>query len=242
MLVSMVALFMSLGGVGYAATQLPSNSVGTAQLQDGSVSYQKIQANSVGNVRLADGGVINSKIASGAVSYNDIQAGAVGTKRANLNQLQARVTGTCTAGTAVGAIDNKGATTCNTTLPSEFGTTNNTATVTGTAATVSTLTLPAGTSYLAFANPVATVTSGGTAVRVTLSCTLTAGSNTVTRSAVIPTNGTAGDTSTGSIPLQLAGPAGTSAVSCSASVPGTGTLPTVSAVAAINAIQTASNS
>ena len=242
MLVSLVALFMSLGGVGYAATQLPSNSVGTAQLQNGSVSYQKIQANSVGKVRLADGGVINSKIANGAVSFNDIQPAAVGTKRANLNQLQARVTGTCAAGTAIGAVDNKGAATCNSTLPSEFGTTNNTATLNGTSATVSTLTLPAGASYLALANPVATVTSTGTAARVTVSCTLTVGSNTVTRSAVILANGTTGDTATGSIPLQLAGPAGTSAVSCTASVPSGGTLPTVSAVSAINAIQTGSNS
>ena len=39
--VSLVALFVSLGGVGYAATQLPDNSVGTAQLKNGAVSYRR---------------------------------------------------------------------------------------------------------------------------------------------------------------------------------------------------------
>ena len=85
----------------------------------------------------------------------------------------------------------------------------------------------------------AVVTSGATAQRVTVACTLTVGSNTESRYAVVRTSGTAGQTSTTSIPLQVAGPAGTSSVTCDASVPG-GTLPTVNATAAINALQVAS--
>jgi hypothetical protein len=221
MAVSVVALFMSLGGVGYAATQLPNNSVGAAQLKNSAVT--------------------NSKIKNSAVTFKKIEPGSVGTVRANTNQLQARVTGTCASGQGIGAIDSTGKVTCNTALPAEFGTTSNTATVTGSPTAVTSVNLPAGPSYLAFANPTATVTSGATGQRVNVSCTLTVGSNTQTRSATVTTTGTATDTTLESIPLQVAGPAGTSSVSCQAT-PVSGTLPVTSVTSAINGIQTASNS
>jgi hypothetical protein len=219
--ISSAALFMSLGGVGYAAISIPNSSVGTAQLKNNAVT--------------------SGKIKNGAVTFKKINPGSVGLVRANTNQLQARVSGTCATGTAIATINQVGKVTCNNALPSEFGTTNNVATVTSTAATVTSVTLPAGPSYLAFANPTATVTSGAAAQRVTVSCTLTVGSNTATRSAIIETTGTAGQNSTASIPLQAAGPSGTGSVSCTNSVPA-GTAPTTSVTAAINAIQTASNS
>jgi hypothetical protein len=220
MAVSSVALFMSLGGVGYAATQLPNNSVGPAQLKNGAVT--------------------NSKIKDSAVTFKKIEPGAVGTVRANTNQLQARVKGTCGSGQGIGAVDSTGKVTCNTALPAEFGTTNNSATITGTATGVTSVNLPAGASYLAFANPTATVAGSGTNQRVSVSCTLAVGSNTQTRSATIVT-GTTTTTTSASIPLQVAGPAGTSSVSCLAT-PDAGTLPTTSVTSAINAVQTASNS
>jgi hypothetical protein len=40
--VASLALFLALGGVGYAATQLPKNSVGTKQLKNGAVTGKKI--------------------------------------------------------------------------------------------------------------------------------------------------------------------------------------------------------
>ena len=147
--ISSAALFMSLGGVGYAAIAIPNNSVGTAQLKNNAVT--------------------NSKIKNNAVTFKKINPGSVGLVRANTNQLQARVSGTCAAGTAVATINQVGKVTCNTALPAEFGTTSNTATVTPTATTVTSATLPAGPSYLAFANPAATVTSGATPQRVTVS-------------------------------------------------------------------------
>ena len=239
--ISSAALFMSLGGVGYAAVSIPNNSVGQSQLKNDSVSYTKIVPNAVGNVRLANNGVSNAKIANNAVSYKKIQAGAVGTVRANLDQLQARLKTTCGAGSAVGAVDSKGTVTCNSTLPSEFAAASTTSAVTGTAAAVSAVTLPAGPTYLAFANPVLTVTSGAAAQRVAVSCTLTVGSGVETRTGVVATSGTVGQTSSRSIPLQAAGTAGASSVSCSASVP-SGTLPAITATSGINALATASNS
>jgi hypothetical protein len=220
MAVSLVALFMSLGGVGYAATQLPNNSVGAAQLKNNAVT--------------------NSKIKDSAVTFKKIEPGAVGTVRANTNQLQARVKGTCGSGQGIGAVDSTGKVTCNTALPAEFGTTNNSATITGAATSVTSVNLPAGASYLALANPTATVTGSGSSQRVSVSCTLAVGSNTQTRSATIVTGVSTGTTSA-SIPLQVAGPAGTSSVSCLAT-PDSGTLPTTSVTSAINAVQTASNS
>lgn len=201
LVISTVALFLSLGGVGYAATQLPSNSVGTAQLRNNSVSYKKIQA------------------------------GAVGYVRANTKQIQERVYTNCPAGFAVGTVNQNGTVACNSARPAQFDTTNNTANVTSTATTVTSTSLPTGSSYLAFANPTATVTSGATAQHVTVSCTLTVGSNTATRTMTVETDGTTGDASTTSVPLQAAGPAGTASVSCQS--PGSAT---VSVTSAINAI------
>jgi hypothetical protein len=234
---------MSLGGVGYAATQLAPHSVGTNQIQNDAVTYKKIEPNSVGRVRLANGGVITSKLAKQSVAYDKIQPRAVGRVRANLDQLQARVSGTCTSGSAIGAIDNQGKTTCTSTRVAEFGTSNAAVVhIIGTPTKVASLSLPAGSAYMALANPAITVTSGATAQRVTVGCTLTVGNLTSVRKVIIPTDGTAGDASTASMSLQLPGPAGASDVSCAASVPGNGTLPTITADTWLNALQTSSNS
>lgn len=207
--ISVTALFLSLGGVGYAASQLPRNSVGTEQIQNGAVTFKKIRPSSVGKVR------------------------------ANTGQLQVRVSGTCTSGSAIGSINRSGKVTCNSAVPSQFGTTNNTATVPSTATTVTSVALPAGASYLAFANPTATVTSGANARHLTVTCTLTVGSNTQTRAMTVDSTGTVGNTSSASIPFQATGPSGTATLSCQSSATGNATPPTVTVTAAINAIQIA---
>ena len=222
LIVSCVALFISLGGASYAAVTIPNNSVGAPQLKKNAVT--------------------NAKLDSNSVSYKKIQAGAVGNVRANLSQLQSRVSKTCAAGTAIGAIAKTGGTvTCNTTLPTGLETTSNTAALTATATsptTVTTLALPAGPNYLAFANPTVSVTSTAAVQRVQVSCTLTVGSNTQTRVATLVTSGTATNVTNESIPLQLSGASGTATVACTATV-ATGTLPTTSVTSALDAIQIA---
>lgn len=217
--ISIVALFLSLGGVGYAATQLPHNSVGTWQLRNEAVTYRKIRPSSVGIVR------------------------------ANTSQLQVRVGGTCAAGSGIASIDRAGHVTCNQSLPQHFGTTDNTADSVGsTAATVTSVGLPSGSSYLAFTNPTATVTPASgvkTAQHVTVTCKLTVGSNVETRSTTIDTVGDGTSqalASTGSIPMQMEGQAGTGSVSCTSSVaPSSASpqpaAPTVAVTAAIDAVQ-----
>lgn len=240
LVISVAALFMSVGGVGYAAVSIPNNSVGQEQLRNNAVSYEKIVPNAVGTVRLANGGVTNDKLGNGSVSFRKIQPGAVGTVRANLNQLQARVSGTCAGGSAIGAIQDNGQTTCNSTLPQEYGTSDVMAAVGAAPANVTSVTLPAGPSYLAFANPTISVTSGTAVQRVTVSCTLSVSGNNQSRTVTLRTSGTAGAVRTDSIPFQVAGPAGTALVACRDSVD-TGALPTASATAQINALQTAAN-
>jgi hypothetical protein len=207
--IASVALFVALGGASYAAVFLPANSVGNSQIRNNAVSYQKIRVNSIG------------------------------WQRANLSTLQMRVTGTCRSGSAVGSVGHWGTVTCNSTAPSQLGTTNNSAAVGSTQTTVNSESLPSGGSFLALANPTAVVTSGATSQHVSVSCTLTVGSNTETRSVTIDTNGTSGQQSSGSIPLQATGQSGTSSVSCQSSSTG-GTAPSVSVTSALNAIQIAS--
>ena len=207
LVISLVALFVALGGVGYAAVSVPFNSVGEFQLKHSSVTHSKLRFS--------------------AVNYQDIAPGAVGRVRANLNQLQARVNGTCAPGTAVGSVSSVGNTLCNPARPSEYGATGTHAVKAAT--TVASVTLPAGSSYLAFANPTANVAKTA-AAREDVTCTLTVG--TVKQSATA----TVAPGATESMPLQVAGPAGTGTVSCVTA----GATP-AGVTAAINALQTSSN-
>jgi hypothetical protein len=212
--ISCVALFMSLGGVGYAATQLPQNSVGTWQLRNGAVSYQKIQPGAVGNVR------------------------------ANVRQLQERIWKVCGTNQVMFGADRSGDPKCTNSMPAEVGTTSNTVAVptTGVATSVATANLTSGNNYLGLANPTVTVTpaKGVTGSQTaSVSCTLTVGGNTSTRTITVSTpNGTGAGSA--ALPLQLTGTGGTAAVSCTGTPVGltTGqTAPTVSVTSAVNAIQ-----
>lgn len=62
---STLALFLALGGVGYAATQLPRNSVGAAQLRPGAVTGAKIRAGAVTGAAVRDGSLSVQDIAGG---------------------------------------------------------------------------------------------------------------------------------------------------------------------------------
>jgi hypothetical protein len=59
--ISLVALFVALGGTGYAALKLPNNSVGTKQLKSSAVTTSKIHAGAVTGSKLAcqrNGGLV----------------------------------------------------------------------------------------------------------------------------------------------------------------------------------------
>jgi len=210
LVISLLALFVSLGGVGYAAINIPPDSVGAAQLRNESVTYTKIAP------------------------------GAVGDVRANTNQLQERVNGSCGLYSGIGAISKTGSVECLPSLPPEAGTVNTVPVpVPSTVTNIDNIDLQRAGDYLAWANPTVTVTGNGTTQRVTVSCTLTVGAgDSQTRSATIDT-GTSTAASSTSIPLQLAGESGATFVDCMSSSSATPAA-TVSVTSALNAIETGS--
>jgi hypothetical protein len=78
LVVACLALFVALSGFGYAATQLPRNSVGAAQLRNGSVVAQKIKKGAVVRTKLATGAVSSAKIANGEVTGADVDEATLG--------------------------------------------------------------------------------------------------------------------------------------------------------------------
>jgi len=254
LIISLAALFVSLGGVGYAAVSLPANSVGTAQIRNNAVTYTKINPNSVGRVRLADGGVINSKLGNNSVSYLKIQPSAVGRVRANLSQLQARVANTCSStNQAITAISRTGTATCASPPPLEFGAvTTSPVTVSSatTPETILTKPIPGASSYLAFATPYVQVTGGAPGQQVLVSCRLAVGPATTaaqTRSVTVAFNGPPDSDQAASIPLVVTAPSSTNSITASLSCTRTiqsataTPVPTVKVSASFNAIQTQSN-
>ena len=70
--ISLAALFVALGGVGYAATK-----IGTKQLRNGAVTAPKLANNSVTSPKIRRGAVGNADLANNSVSTQKIQAGAI---------------------------------------------------------------------------------------------------------------------------------------------------------------------
>ena len=62
-----VALFVALGGTGYAALQLPKNSVGSKQIKKGAVKTSEI----------ANNAVTGAKVRGGSLTASDFQAGSL---------------------------------------------------------------------------------------------------------------------------------------------------------------------
>jgi trimeric autotransporter adhesin len=80
--ISLIALFVALGGVGYAATkigtkQIKDGAVTGKKLAKGSVSTSKIKAGAVGNGDLAPNSVTTSKIRPGTIFSSDLAAGSI---------------------------------------------------------------------------------------------------------------------------------------------------------------------
>jgi hypothetical protein len=73
-----LALFVALGGTGYAAISIPANSVGGAQIRPNAVGASEIRASAVGRSEIRAGGVASSEIARDGVGASEIRRGAVG--------------------------------------------------------------------------------------------------------------------------------------------------------------------
>lgn len=209
MVVASVALFMSLGGAGYAATTM----VHTRQIHNWAVT--------------------NAKIANNAVSFRKIRPSSIGVRRIVKSAVQLRLRNVCAAGQAMTAVDINGNVTCTpvmssaTVSPAAAAVAVSSAT---TAARVSSLSLPAGPGYTVQANPYITVkpSTSKTAAdqHVVVTCTLRAGAAAAQRSATfdLPATGNtpAPQVQNASIPLVAIAPSSTAAsaaiVTCVTSV------------------------
>ena len=65
MVVACLALVVALGGVSYAATVLPKNSVGTAQIQKKAVTASKLRKNVVSAPKVKDGSLLAADFKAG---------------------------------------------------------------------------------------------------------------------------------------------------------------------------------
>src|SRR4051794_26521408 len=76
--VSLIALFVALGGSAYAAGLLPANSVGRVQLQTNAVTASKIAANSIGPSELRAASVTSTELAPASVGLRALEQGLRG--------------------------------------------------------------------------------------------------------------------------------------------------------------------
>ena len=100
MVVALVALGVALGGTGYAASQLPPDSVGRRQLRDGAVGPTKIRTNAVGPAQIRTGAVAPSRCSDRSLRAKDLARGVLPAK--SVSQVR-QATGEPVAPGAVGA-------------------------------------------------------------------------------------------------------------------------------------------
>ncbi len=75
--VSMIALFVALGGTSYAATTLASNSVGKGQIRANAVGKSEAAPNSIGKSEIGTSAVGRSEIATDGVAASEIKKNAI---------------------------------------------------------------------------------------------------------------------------------------------------------------------
>ena len=75
--IATLALFVALGGTGYAAGVLAPNSVGSAQIKDGAVQSSDIKDGAIGSSDIANGAIDGAAIKSGSIEVSDLTKGAL---------------------------------------------------------------------------------------------------------------------------------------------------------------------
>jgi hypothetical protein len=87
-LISLMALFVALGGTTYAAVALPKNSVGSKQIKKravrnkhintNAVSASKVQGNAISSPKIADGTVFSADLGDNSVGSSELGDNSVG--------------------------------------------------------------------------------------------------------------------------------------------------------------------
>jgi hypothetical protein len=76
--ISCIALFVALGGTGYAVTALPRDSVGSTQLKKNAVKEAEIGNRAVTTAKLADQAITRAKLAQAAVTGDRVANDSLG--------------------------------------------------------------------------------------------------------------------------------------------------------------------
>jgi hypothetical protein len=76
--IALVALFIALGGTTYAATALPTNSVGTKQLKKNAVTAAKIKNGSATNTKIGANAITGAKVKDDSLTGADILESSLG--------------------------------------------------------------------------------------------------------------------------------------------------------------------
>lgn len=237
MVISLIALFVALGGASYAAVSLPNDSVGNAQLKK----------NSVGNAELRNNSVGNAKIRNNAVNYKKILPHTIGLQRIIPSVVQVRVSGKCPNNSAISTVTEGGKVTCQPTLPTQFGASSDPTSVGTTSTTVVSKVLPAG-NYLITATPYATINPANSAAgqQVQVTCSLSPASGSSQTRTVSIEVGQQTRTQTVAIPMSfpttVGAPQGTARVDCLHDATPATPDPTVSVQSTLNAVPTHDNS
>jgi hypothetical protein len=77
--ISVIALFVALGGASYAAVSLPKNSVGAKQIKKNGVGASEIKKNAVGASEIKSNAVSGGDVKDGGLTGGDLADGSVGT-------------------------------------------------------------------------------------------------------------------------------------------------------------------
>ncbi|GAA3833516.1 hypothetical protein [Nocardioides panacisoli] len=112
---STAALLIAIGGSGaaVAATLVPHNSVGSAQIINGSVKGRDIHPNAVGSIQAKDNALTGTDVADDSLTGSDVDENSLG-QVPNANNANNANTATTANGLSSGAINS----------PSVFGTAN----------------------------------------------------------------------------------------------------------------------
>ena len=108
LVVACLALFVAMGGVGYAALKLKPNSVRTKNIRDAAVTAPKLADGSVATAKLGDGAATTSKLGDGAVTKSKLAPGTAVPRAANADRLggmpPSAYQGSCKPGAIAGSL------------------------------------------------------------------------------------------------------------------------------------------
>jgi hypothetical protein len=99
-LVSLMALFIALGGTTYAAVALPKNSVGAKQIKKNAVTASEVKRNAVGAAEIRSNAVASGDIADNGVGGADLSDNSVGAGELSDNSVGAAEIGNNAVGSS----------------------------------------------------------------------------------------------------------------------------------------------